>query len=87
MEAVPHVYNHTPDADFRLREFVVNRFAIYDKRLLKVCGKEMFDKLIMDVPEFARDLIPALAGVKMKESDAGAGTRATGDGKNVIDGV
>lgn len=69
MEAVPHVCQHTPVGDNRLREFVVSRFAVDDRRLLKVCEKAMFDKLVMDVPEFARDLIPALTGVRMRRSD------------------
>lgn len=69
IETVPHVYHYVPPTDHRLRQLVVQQFRRDDRQLLHASEKGAFDRLVLKVPEFARDLTAALTGIKIKVAE------------------
>lgn len=80
--AIPHIYNNTPPNDTRLREAVLTPWRTYGMGLLKCVKKEDMKRLFEEVPEFAVELLGAIAGIEIgSTSTESVEIKAIEDGK------
>lgn len=72
LKATTHAYAHAPSTDDRMKKILLKSW-LRDGSMIRKVSKTKFDKALVEVPEFAADVIAALSG--RSEEAAGETTK------------
>lgn len=69
ISATFHAYTHSPPHDQRMRKVILEAWMTEDRKMMRAASKKDFDRLLLEAPDFASELVSALSGIKMKDAE------------------